>query len=47
MRLDIRESFFFDRCDDYLIALRTGSIQHQEREASVAGDYAEFGVFGQ
>jgi len=27
--------------------LRAGSIEHQEREASVARDDAEFGMFGQ
>jgi hypothetical protein len=44
MRFDVSGSFFFDRSDYNLITLRAGSVEHQQREASVASDDAEFGI---
>src|SRR5258708_31829764 len=41
---DLRGSFLFDRRDHNFVALRAGSIEHQERKSSVACDDAEFGV---
>src|SRR5439155_9779201 len=41
-RFDLRGSFLFDRRNHNFVALRTGSIKHQERKASVARDDAEF-----
>jgi hypothetical protein len=37
-------SLLLDRRDHNFVALRAGSIEDEEREASVAGDDAEFGV---
>ena len=42
MIFDVRECFFFDCSHDNVVPLRARSIEHQEREASVAGDEAEF-----
>ena len=44
MRFDIRGSFFFNSSDNDVIALRARSIEHEEREASVASDEAEFSL---
>ena len=43
---DLRGSFLLDRGDYNFVALRAGSVEHQERKASVARDDAEFGVKG-
>lgn len=40
--LNLRKCFFFDRRDHNFIALRAGSIQHEERKASVARYDAKF-----
>ena len=44
---DLRGSFLFDRRDHNFVALRAGGVEHQEREAFIACDQAEFGVSGQ
>src|SRR5437763_6862875 len=44
---DLRGSFLFDRGDHNVVALRAGSIEDEEWEASVARDDAEFGGWSQ
>jgi len=41
---DLRGSSLFNRGNHNVVALRAGSVEHQEGEASVARDDAEFGV---
>ena len=42
MALDLRRGFFLYGGDDDLVSLSARGIEHQQREAAVAGDKAEF-----
>ena len=45
VRVDFREGFFFDGGNHHVEPLRPRRIQHQEREASIAGNQSEFSVW--
>src|SRR5215469_738690 len=42
LRFDFRKSFFFNRRDDDLVALRAGGVEDEEWKFSVAGNQAQF-----
>src|SRR5215467_4976500 len=41
VRFDVRKRFFPDGCNDNLVSLCTGGIQHQEGELAIPGDQSE------